>query len=457
VRFLSSVEEMVRDKMNRDGVLAESLAAGASGIDVEVMSSVKRIFKKYDADGSGAIDGNELSAMIRDLNNASASFSASAGKIPGSEFNDPAVLKDATNFVMSALSPGTKPDEEEPLLTVQAFSAWVQEGMKLTPAERKNFARQGKNRAVLVRLLRSVEEMMEILKEEASATFNGSANPEAAKALAVKETITYEGQLNRAIADVFTQYDVDGSGAIDMPELSAMITEVQVEEGVAPELIDFEESKEAARSVMKILLKGASGSGGDDDPETGCLDLPSFRDWLNKGLKMTGQQRKAFAAVKPVNAVLARFLRAVERLARQYTHDTPLSRAVRSVFVKYDVDGSGVIDVDELTSVIVDLITADGGSIDPAAAATAAAQMMKMLTSSAGSAEQNRLSEPAFLGWVHKGTKMTGAKRRAFAKQNESRRAMVLLLRTVEVRARQEVWTPEKNTLHKLFQKFDGE
>ena len=169
------------------------------------------------------------------------------------------------------------------------------------------------------------------------------------------------------------------------------------------------------------------------------------------------QQRKAFASVKPVNAVLARFLRAVERLARQYTHDTPLSRAVRSVFVKYDVDGSGLIDTEELTSVIVDLINADGGGIDPGAAATAAAQMMKMLTTSTGGTEQSRLSEPAFLGWVHKGTKMTGAKRRAFAKQSESRRAMVLLLRTVEVRARQEIWTPEKNTLHKLFQKFDGE
>merc|ERR1711998_729777 len=78
-----------------------------------------------------------------------------------------------------------------------------------------------------------------------------------------------------------------------------------------------------------------------------------------------------------------------------------------------------------------------------------------MLTTSTGGTEQSRLSEPAFLGWVHKGTKMTGAKRRAFAKQSESRRAMVLLLRTVEVRARQEIWTPEKNTLHKLFQKFD--
>ena len=63
-----------------------------------------------------------------------------------------------------------------------------------------------------------------------------------------------------------------------------------------------------------------------------------------------------------MNAVLARFLRAVERLARQYTNDTPISRAVRFVFVKYDVDGSGLIDEQELSAIITDLINGDGGT-----------------------------------------------------------------------------------------------
>ena len=60
--------------------------------------------------------------------------------------------------------------------------------------------------------------------------------------------------------------------------------------------------------------------------------------------------------------MLARFLRAVERLARQYTNDTPISRAVRSVFVKYDVDGSGLIDEQELSAIITDLINGEGGT-----------------------------------------------------------------------------------------------
>ena len=444
IRFLSSVEDMVHEKMMGDGVLLESDMN--NGVDLEVLNSVKQIFKKYDADGSGAIDKSELATMIQQLNSTSASFA---------EYNDPAVLADATAFVMSALSPNLKPDEE-PLLTVHSFSAWVQEGMKLTPIERKKFARQGRERAVLVRLLRSVEEMMETLKQEALSNFKESANPEAARALSLKEIVTYDGQLQRAITDIFTQYDTDGSGAIDVQELAAMITEVQVEEGVNSELIDHKQSQEAAISVMKVLLKGTISTNGSEDPETACLDLPKFEGWLSKGLKMTGQQRKAFAAVKPENAVLARFLRAVERLARQYTQDTPLSRAVRSVFIKYDVDGSGLIDEDELKSIIVDLISAEGGDIAESAARNAATQMMKMLTSSAGENEKIRLSEQAFLGWVHKGTKMTGAKRRSFAKQSDARRAMVLLLRTIEVQARQEVWTPEKKILHKLFQKYDG-
>jgi Ca2+-binding EF-hand superfamily protein len=53
----------------------------------------------------------------------------------------------------------------------------------------------------------------------------------------------------------------------------------------------------------------------------------------------------------------------VERLARQYTDDTPMSRAVRSVFVQYDVDGSGLIEENELAQLIIDLITNDGGTL----------------------------------------------------------------------------------------------
>ena len=78
---------------------------------------------------------------------------------------------------------------------------------------------------------------------------------------------------------------------------------------------------------------------------------------------MSALQRKSFAASRPVNAVLARFLRAVERLARQYTDDTPISRAVRSVFVRYDIDGSGLIDESELSKMIVELIENEGSEI----------------------------------------------------------------------------------------------
>ena len=78
---------------------------------------------------------------------------------------------------------------------------------------------------------------------------------------------------------------------------------------------------------------------------------------------MSALQRKSFAASRPVNAVLARFLRAVERLARQYTDDTPMSRAVRSVFVRYDIDGSGLIDESELSKMIVELIENEGSEI----------------------------------------------------------------------------------------------
>ena len=69
-----------------------------------------------------------------------------------------------------------------------------------------------------------------------------------------------------------------------MEELSAMITEVQVEEGVPAELINHELSKDAAENVMKILSKTTVKEGQYLDP-TICLTLNKFRDWLLKGKK----------------------------------------------------------------------------------------------------------------------------------------------------------------------------
>jgi hypothetical protein len=129
------------------------------------------------------------------------------------------------------------------------------------------------------------------------------------------------------------------------------------------------------------------------------------------------------------------------------------------------------------------------------AANDASRQMMKMLVTNTmgddgkGEAKTKKLSEEAFLGWVHKGncihcyyscdcclflffltssffpsssffppfkgSQMPGHKRRQFAKGREDRRAMILLLRTVEIIARQENWTPRKLILHKLFQQYD--
>ena len=81
--------------------------------------------------------------------------------------------------------------------------------VKLTPAERKAFARSGKNKAVLIRFLRTVED--EITTPSQSTEENEDPNN-----LDVK---SYESQLVRAISDVFNQYDSDGSGAIDLEEL----------------------------------------------------------------------------------------------------------------------------------------------------------------------------------------------------------------------------------------------
>jgi Ca2+-binding EF-hand superfamily protein len=461
IRFLSSMEELVQDqfraKRGPNALLTTGLSGKrrALGIDPSVFEAVSKIFKRYDVDGSGAIDTSELSSMIQDLNEENNTLSNST------EYDDPKVLETATSFVMANLCENKERLTEdspvlEELLTLDAFCAWVVEGMKLTPSERKSFARSGTNKAVLIRFLRTVED--EIATPVVGLSTEAGEVPQ--------ELNSYDSQLRRAIQDVFNQYDSDGSGGIDLEELSAMITEVQIEEGVPASLILHEQSVSAAKSVLSILTKG------DPNPKVdlSILTLEKFQGWLLKGLSMTAMQRKTFAKVSPMNAVLARFLRAVERLARQYTSDTPLSRAVRSVFVQYDVDGSGLIDETELSTLMIDLIANDGGTLGIQHANEAARQMMNMLSTTKDNTKDNTknniknnshqsltLSEESFLGWVHKGSQMPGPKRRSFAKGSEARRAMILLLRTVEIMARQEVWSPRKKILHILFSKYDAD
>ena len=83
----------------------------------------------------------------------------------------------------------------------------------------------------------------------------------------------------------------------------------------------------------------------------------------------------------------------------------------------------------QLSQIIVDLIEAEGGEIGVKVANDASRQMMKMLSSGDdGSGGTNKLSEQSFLGWVHTGSQMPGAKRRKFSQGSEARRAMILLL-----------------------------
>jgi Ca2+-binding EF-hand superfamily protein len=436
IRFLASIEDCIRDKLRASkGVLNDN--NGTNDIPDHVYAAVSKIFKQFDDDGSGCIDQDELKSMILQLNN---NDNATTTTTPG-------MLETATTFVMETLCGNS----EDVLLTLNAFACWVAEGIKLTPTERKLFAKSGSNKAVLIRFLRTIEDEIEY----PGTTTAGEGEGGEGKGSGGSGS-SYDSQLKRSIQDVFKQYDTDGSGAIDLEELSAMITEIQIEEGVPSNLINHTQSKKAAETVMKILV------GNKNNSEEYMLTLPQFRDWLLKGIKMTALQRKSFAKVNQSNMILARFLRAVERLARQYTDDTPISRAVRSVFVKYDVDGSGLIEENELARLIVDLVTDDGGTIGVKAANDASRQMMKMLVNntvevgdSGGNNNSKKLSEEAFLGWVHKGSQMPGHKRRQFAKGREDRRAMILLLRTVEVIARTEQWTPRKLILHKMFQQYD--
>ena len=98
-------------------------------------------------------------------------------------------LDDAVTHIMETMTRG-----KSELLTLEMFTAWVQEGLKLTPKQRRQFASKAPHTTIMVRFLRAIEEKLSSPEESSDSD-------------------SIDAQLNRAIRQLFLEYDADGSGA----------------------------------------------------------------------------------------------------------------------------------------------------------------------------------------------------------------------------------------------------
>lgn len=173
VRFLASIEEAYG--------LRRLSNFSASQLRADVLNASAAIFKRYDIDGSGAIDGDELRNMIRGVSEAQDAKSF--------DNQSTALLDDAVTHIMETMTRG-----KSELLTLEMFTAWVQEGLKLTPKQRRQFASKAPHTTIMVRFLRAIEEKLSSPEESSDSD-------------------SIDAQLNRAIRQLFLEYDADGSGA----------------------------------------------------------------------------------------------------------------------------------------------------------------------------------------------------------------------------------------------------
>ena len=149
-------------------------SSGSAITDADINIAIRKLFVTYDADGSGAIDAEEMASMITELQLEEAVMTSI----------DHNKSLAAAKIVIEAMN-GNKDGGNDGLLQQADFQKWVQKGREMPAAQRKVFAAQSEVNGTLCRFLRSVERTARL------------------------RNIT-ETPLERAIHDTFARFDADG-------------------------------------------------------------------------------------------------------------------------------------------------------------------------------------------------------------------------------------------------------
>lgn len=110
-------------------------------------------------------------------------------------------------------------------------------------------------------------------------------------------------KLKNAVGLIFSRYDSDGTGDIDVEELTEMVFDFQCS---FPDLYKNTppvSPRRVARNVIEKLDKDGNGE----------LDKMEFYNWLKTGINMNLRDRETFSKKGPLKAQLTSFLSSVER------------------------------------------------------------------------------------------------------------------------------------------------
>ena len=180
--------------------------------------------------------------------------------------------------------------------------------------------------------------------------------------------------------------------------------------------VSLDDVRSSADLVFSIL----------DTDNSNTLEESELLEWLQVGLKMRPAERRTFASKGKPEQTLVRFLASIEDnipaflaegdSGNQTTVDG-LQDVVQELFLNYDADGSGAIDVKELATVLQDLTIESGRKSSSDLATDAAKQVMDILVPEGSDGNEQLLTESVFSEWIQEGISMEPAARRAFAKR----------------------------------------
>ena len=135
---IQEIEESTKD--------TSASGTGSSLSEADINQAIRKLFITYDADGSGAIDAQEMASMITELQLEEAVMTSI----------DHNTSINAAKIVIQTMN-ANKDGDNDALLQQEDFQKWVQKGRAMPATQRKAFAAQSEVNGTMCRFLRAVE------------------------------------------------------------------------------------------------------------------------------------------------------------------------------------------------------------------------------------------------------------------------------------------------------------
>ena len=116
-----------------------------------------------------------------------------------------------------------------------------------------------------------------------------------------------EQEIKNALHGLFIEFDLDGSGHIEMDELKKMLQDL-------PSRVDMKNEIEFSNDDAARILEAF------DEDGNGEVEEAEWVQWIRDGLNRSEEDRQSFAEMSPLAGKLTAFLNAVEKLIVSFPH-----------------------------------------------------------------------------------------------------------------------------------------